>query len=154
MGSFIKSPFGRDEDPIHHMVELLSKEAEKAGTPLTDLDKETLAEECSDTRAMPDDLRWRAKELIARIFEGELSDEFVRDPKCFSSSLQWAGDQSYPNIVALAEEVYCDINPTAFHSLHGWEFAKDRMQLIGCGVLAVLLMFAIGIAGSILFGWK
>jgi hypothetical protein len=154
MGWFIRSPFGRDEDPTHHMVDLLSKEAERAGTPLTDLDKETLAEERSSVKPLPDDLRDRAKELIARIFEAELSNEFVRGPKCFSSSLQWAGDLDYPNIVALAEEVYCDINPTASHSLHGWEFVKDRMQLIGCGVLAVLLMFAIGIGASFLFGWK
>jgi hypothetical protein len=91
-----RSPFGRDEDLLDHMVELLSVEAIKDGVPLTERDREILA----DVEPMPEILRQRAKELIIRIYEAESLDEWDRDPKCFSCSLQWAGDGEYPNIVA------------------------------------------------------
>jgi hypothetical protein len=155
MSWFIKNPFGPDEDPVKHMVELLSAEAEKAGTgtPLSLVDKEILARESSPSDLMPEDLRQKAKELIVRIFEAE-PDAVERDPKSFSDSFQWAGDSSYPNIVALAEEVARDISRTAFHPPRGWKLVRDRMQLIGCAVLVVLLMFAIVIGAGFLFGWK
>jgi hypothetical protein len=153
MSWFIKSPFGRDEDPLHHMVELLSDEAIKDGVPLTERDRELLARENSRLEPMPEVLRQRAKDLITLIFEAEPFDEFERDPKCFSCSLQWAGDGRYPNIVALAEEVACDIaRPSA--PLYGWKLVKDNLQLVGCGLLVVLLMFAIVAVTGLLFGWK
>jgi len=150
MSWFIKrSPFGRDEDPLGHMVELLSAEAIKDGVPLTERDTEILA----NVEPMPEILRQRAKELITRIYESESPDEWERDPKCFSCSLQWAGDREYPNIVALAEEVACDIaQPSA--PLPGWKRVKDKLQLLSCGLLLVLLMFAIVAIAGFLFGWK
>ena len=150
MSWFIKrSPFGRDEDPLDHMVELLSVEAIKDGVPLTERDREILA----SAEPMPEILRQRAKDLITRIFEAEPFDDWERDPKCFSCSLEWAGDSRYPNIVALAEEVACDIaRPSA--PLHGWKLAKDKLQLVGCGLLLVLLMFAIVAVAGFVFGWK
>jgi hypothetical protein len=153
MSWFINSPFGRDEDPLDHMVELLSDEAIKDGVPLTERDREILARENSRLEPMPEVLRQRAKDLITRIFEGEPLDEFGRDPKCFSCSLQWAGDGRYPNIVALAEEVACDIARPSVPLL-GWKRVKDKLQLVGCGLLLVLLMFAIVIGAGFLFGWK
>jgi hypothetical protein len=150
MSWFIKrSPFGRDEDPVDHMVELLSVEAEKYGIPLTERDREILA----NSEPMPETLQQQAKELITRIYECESLDEWERDPKCFSCSLQWAGDREYPNIVALSEEVACDIaRPSA--PLHGWKRVKDKLQLAGCGLLLVLLMCAIVAVAGFLFGWK
>jgi len=154
MSWFIKkSPFGRDEDPVRRMVELLANEADKSGSPSTDLERETLSNDRSRLDPMPEDLRQRAKELIGRIFEGEPWDEFERDPKCFSSSLQWAGDSSNSNVVALADEVACDIARPGL-PLHGWKRVNDAMQLVGCGLLVVLLMLAIVIGAGFLFNWK
>jgi hypothetical protein len=154
MSWFTKSPFGREEDPVQHMVELLSAKAEKDGTPLTESDRAILVKEISDVEPVPEDLKQRAKALIARMFVEEPWDEFESDSKSFGSSLQWAGDLGYTNIVSLAEEVASEFIGEAFTPLQGWKLAKDRMQLIGCGVLTVLLMFAIGIGASFLFGWK
>jgi hypothetical protein len=150
MSWFIKrSPFGRDEDPLNHMVELLSVEAIKDGVPLSERDREILA----NVEPMPEILRQRTKELVMRIYESESPDERERDPKCFGCALQWAGDGQYPNIVALAEEVACDIaRPSA--PLHGWKRVKDKLQLLGCGLLLVLLMFAVVAVAGFLFGWK
>ena len=86
---FPKNPFGPDEDPVQHMVELLSKEAEKTGTLLTDLDKAILSEESSHPSSLPEDLRLRTKELIARIFADQPSRAVEQDPKSFLSALQW-----------------------------------------------------------------
>src|SRR5882762_7949454 len=114
MSWLTKSPFGRDEDPIQHMVELLSEKAEKDGTPLTDSDRAILVKEKSDVEPVPEDLRQRAKELIARMFVEEPWDEFESDPRSFGSSLQWAGDSSYPNIVSPA---HCNELPKLLGSL-------------------------------------
>jgi len=153
MSWFPKSPFAPDEDAAEHMVKLLSTEAEKSGTPLTDLDKEILAKGSSPEQ-VPEDLRRKAKKLITSMYLAEPWDELERDPKSFGNSLQWAGDSSYPNIVALAEEVACEMRGEAFPPFQGWKLAKDRMQLIGCGVLVVLVMFAMVIGAGFLFGWK
>jgi hypothetical protein len=150
---FKKSPFGCDEDPVQHMVELISHEADKAGSPLTDREREALARENSRSEPLPEDLRQRAKELIAQIFKAEPWDEFENDPKCFSSSMERAGDGRYPNVVALAEEVGCEIARLT-PPLHGWKQVKDAAQLVGCALLVVLLMFAVVIGAGFLFHWK
>jgi hypothetical protein len=136
-----KSPFRRDEDLVQHLVELLSQEAEKVGTPLTNSEKEALARESSRLEPLPEDLRQRTKELIRGIFEAEPWDSFDADPRSFTNSLEWA-DPSWPNIVALAEEVS---SGNAGHAppLHGWKRVKDSVQLVGCALLVVLLMFAV-----------
>jgi len=146
-----KSPFGRDEDPVKHVVELLSREADEAGTSLTALEKEILAQD--NLESMTDDLRHRAKGLIARIYEAEPWAEFEGDPKSFANSLEWVRDSRYPNVVALAEEVRCEIAGLT-PPLQGWKRVKDAVQLVGCGLLVVLLMFAIVITAGFLLGWK
>ena len=151
MSWFHKSPFGRDEDPVSRMVELLFQEADKTGTPLTALDKAILAKESSRSDPMPEDLRDRAKKLITRIYDNKLKTKPEKDPKSFLISLQWASDDpNYQNIVALAEEVA----HTSFPPLHGWELIKNRLQLVGCAVLIVLAMFAVVIGAGILLRWK
>jgi hypothetical protein len=135
------------------MVNLLSDAATKAGAPLSDLDKKILSEESSALGPMPDDLRQRAKKLIAQVFETEPWDEMERSPKDFGSSLEWAGDSGRRNIVVLAEEVACDIARPSL-PLHGWGLVKDKLQLVGCGVLLILLTAAIIAGVQALFGWK
>jgi len=154
MGWFSKSPFGHNEDPVNHMVKLLSDEAEKAGSPLTQSEKEYLAAGHSDHEPPTEGLEKKTKDLIVRIFEAEPWDEFERDPKSFGNSLQWAGDSRYSNIVALAEEVSCEMTGRSSPPLHGWQKISDRILLVGCGILVVLSMFAIGAVGTIFFGWK
>jgi hypothetical protein len=135
------------------MVKLLSDEAMKAGAPLSDLDKKILAEESSALEPMPEDLRQRARQLIAQIFETEPWDEMERNPKDFGSSSEWAGDSGCRNIVVLAEEVAREIaRPSP--PLHGWGFVKDKLQLVGCGVLFILLIATIIAGVQALFGWK
>jgi len=153
MSWLVRNPFKPDEDPVQYIVGLLAEEAERAGTPLTARDKEILAEESSPTNSVPEELRERTKQLVARILEAEPIDEFEREPKCFSNALQWAGDSRYPNLVALSEEIACDIGHPG-PKLQGWALVKDRMLLIGCGLVVVLMMFAIVIAGHSLLGWQ
>lgn len=152
MSWFSKSPFGHGEDPVEHMLALLCNEAAKDGIPLTDEDRAILAQEGFDQDAIPEDLRKRVKDLIARILITE-SDSFTRDPKSFNDSIQWA-DPHYPNIVALAEEVARELGAEAYPPLRGWARVKDKIQLVGCGCLVVLLMFIAVIFAGYFFGWK
>jgi hypothetical protein len=145
-----RSPFSSPEEAASHMVELLAKEAEIAGTPLTDLEKEILLQESSEHNSVLEELRQKVKDLTGRIFEAEASDELYWDPRSFGNSMRWAGERRYPNVVALAEEV----RRTAYPQPHGWKLAKDRMQLIACGLLAVLLMFVVVIVAGVVFHWK
>jgi hypothetical protein len=111
----------KTEDPLDRLIELLSEEATKEGTPLTEGDREVLVAE--SVKPMPDVLRQRARHLITRILEREPADEVESDQKCFSYALQWAADGRYPNIVALGKEVAGDIARPA--GLRGWQLFKD-----------------------------
>jgi len=150
-----KSPFSSPEEAASNMVELLAKEAEKAGTALTDQEKETLLQASSESPfSVPEDLRQKAKVLIRVIFEAEAPDDLDRDPRNFSDSMLYAGDRGYSNVVALAEEVAREIREAASPQQRGRRRAKDRMRLVGCGILVVLLMFVVVFAAGIIFHWK
>lgn len=136
------------------MLDLLSREAESAGTPLTAQEKEALLRDRSRWNPLPEELRRKTVDLIGKIFAAEDTDETVRDPKGFSSSMYWADGAGYPNILAVAEDVGRDTARTSSPQLHGWKLVKDRMQLIGCGLLAVLLMFVVVIVAGVVFHWK
>ena len=153
MSWFTRSPFRREEDVEGHMVELLSQAADKAGDPLTELDKEILKKPFSPLDPVPPMLIEKTRELIKGILNAKVLDEPEKDLRSFSNSLEWAGDYRYSNIVAITEEVACEWQQS-HPSLHGWQRTKDITQLIGCGVLVVLLMFAIVIAAHFLFGWN
>jgi hypothetical protein len=150
-----KSPFSSPEEAARNMVELLAKEAEKAGTPLTDQEKETLLQASSESPfSVSEELRRKAKALISRIFETESPEEFDRDPRSFSHSMLQAGDTAYSNVVALAEEVSRDIREMGYPPPQGWRLAKDRMQLVGCGCLVVLVMFVMVTIAGFVYHWK
>jgi hypothetical protein len=151
------SPFSSPEEAAKNMVELLAQEGEKAGTPLTDREKELLLQTRSDSLyslSDSEELRQKAKALISRIFEAESPEEFDRGPRSFSDSMLWAGDAAHPNIVALAEEVCRDIRKMGYPPLRGWKWAKDHMQLVGCGCLVVLAMFVMITIAGIVNHWK
>ena len=138
------------------MVELVSTEAEKAGTPLSDPEKEILLnasyEPTLTQSPIPEDLRKKAKSVIKRIFEAETQWESDENPKSFSNSMVYAGDTAYPNVVALAEEVVREFAET--RRLHGWALVRNRLQLVGCGILVVLLMFVVVFLAGVVFHWK
>jgi hypothetical protein len=141
-----KSPFGRHEDPIEHMVALLSKEAESGGTPLNEADKKILASEAMPARPVPEELRVRATRLIEQILEKEKAQlgDAEGDPKSFGRSLEWAGDPDYPNIVALAEEVVLSRRARAGKPLgHGQARLRNQVRLLIYGLLLVFLVILI-----------
>jgi hypothetical protein len=143
------SPFDRHEDPVKHMLELLSEEAYRAGTPFSDSEKKMLVSQASRRQPLPEDLKQKAKALIEEILKEEQISE-PENPKNFGNSLEWAGDGQYPNIVALTEDVVCD-RADAPARLHGRRWVKDRIQLLGCAFLFVLFMMLISFACNTLF---
>ena len=150
-----KSPFTRHEDPIYHMVELLSKEAQAGGTPFSEDEKSILAREVVPGGLIPEELQVKAKKLIEQLLEKEERSGEPSDPKSFGNSLEWAGDPDYPNIVALTEQVVCSGATTKnLPRLHGWSWIKDRVGLIGCAISIVLVMFLVVVIASIVFRSK
>jgi hypothetical protein len=144
MFKILKNPFANHEDPVEHMVELLCKEAESAGTPFSEVEKKILASESTSEESVPEELRQRAKKLIEELLRKEQTSGAVTNPKSFDNSLEWAGDPGYPNIVALTEEVVTSGGSLkALPKLRGRRWAKDRIQLLGCALSIVLVMLLI-----------
>ena len=126
-----KSPFGRHEDPTEHMVALLSNEAEIGGAPLSDADKKILASDATLSGPVPEELRARTSRLIELLVEkgkAQVSDS-KGDPKSFLRTLEWAGDQDYPNIVALTEDAIrsrrARVGSTGVAARHGSRIGFD-----------------------------
>jgi hypothetical protein len=85
--------------------------------------------------------------------ETEPWDEMERSPKDLGNSLEWAGDSGSRNIVVLAEEVASEIARPSV-PLHGWGLVMDKLQLVGCGILLIVLIAAVIAGVQALFGWK
>jgi hypothetical protein len=133
-----RSPFGRGEDPLTHMVSLLDQEAIASGTPLTENEKSILASEYSTRERIPEALQQKARQLIAQMLQRERGATTEESSKSFASSIEWAGDQAYPNIVVLAEEVITGGGFGRLPALRGRTWLYDRAKLISCAFLAVL----------------
>jgi len=127
------------------MVDLLAGEGEIAGLPLTVEEREILA----GGGAMADELSAKARLLIGRVFDKETRED--SDPRSFSNAMLWATDPAWPNVAELVAQVVAERNPD--RRLRGWARVKDMLQLVGCGLLVVLLMLAVVIAFG-LFHWK
>ena len=150
-----KNSFASHEDPVEHMVALLCKEAESAGIPFSEDEKTILARESTPEESVPEELRQRAKKLIQELLRKEQTSGAVTETKSFDNSLEWAGDPGYPNIVALTEEVVTSGGSLkALPQLHGKRWAKDRIQLLGCALAIVLLMFLVVGIFSVVFQSK
>jgi hypothetical protein len=145
-----KSPFSRDEDVTTRMVSLLSEEADRCGTPLSDAEREILS---SETVSPSEELRQRVLKLIGQIFEREQGTASKEDPKSFGACLEWV-EPDYPNIAALAEEVITSGGFGTVPPLHGRRWVKDRTQLIGCGLLVVLFLFLVVAVWSLIANRK
>ena len=138
-----KSPFGRGEDPVKFMVSLLSQEAGRSGIPLSEAEERILASEFAPRLPIAEGLHERTKRLIAQILQRERETPQEERTKSFVSSIEWAGDQNYPNIVAIAEEVITGRGLGQMPPLRGRAWLKDRTKLIGCAFVAVLFIFLI-----------
>ncbi len=146
-----KSPFDRHEDPVEHMVALLSEEAANVRTPFSEEEKKILGREVIRGESIPEGFRQKAKKLIEQILKREQEAEASKDAKNFGNTLEWAGDPDYPNIVALTEEVVTEgRSREGLPRLHGGRWSKDRLQLIGCAFSVVLFMcLAVAVFGLI-----
>jgi hypothetical protein len=145
-----KSPFRSREDPLDYMLLALSREAEAAGTPLSETDKKMLAAEVVPESPMPDDLKERVRPLISAILQRERAAEPVTNTICFGDALEWV-EPDYPNIAALAEEVITSGGFGALPQLQGRRLFKDRAQLVGCAVALVVALMVVGVIIGFLF---
>lgn len=141
MGWIRKTPFSRDEDAAAHMISILGREAESQGQPLTQQEVKLLRKEFEPMKQLPGEFAQRTKKLIRGVLERERGSGEHANPRSFSSSLEWAGDQEYPYIVQLTEEVSREIAPPI--PLTGWARVKDKIQLVACGIALVLVMFVV-----------
>ncbi len=145
-----KSPFSRREDPLDHMLLALSREAEAAGIPLSETERQMLAAEVVPEIPIPDDLKERVKPLISAILQREQATDTGGNTIGFGDALEWV-EPDYPNIAALAEEVITSGGFGALPQLHGRTLFKDRAQLVGCAVALVIGLIAIAVAIDFLF---
>ncbi len=128
------------------MIEILALEGQRVGEPLTSAECEILA----GTGVMSEELWTRARGLIERVFEAERESE--SDPRNFCGSMEWASDAAWSNVVELTYQVVDGLRPIP--RLPGWARVKDKIALVGCGFLVVLLMLAGVIASGFIFHWK
>jgi hypothetical protein len=132
-----KNPFSRGEEPAKHMLALLSKEAEKSGTPFSDEEQEILA---SGIVPIPWELVAKARRLIDQILETERLAGPDRDPKNFGNSLEWVDCDNAPNLVELTIEVASERRAMYPSRMRWGLWFKDRIGLVGCAFAAVILM--------------
>jgi hypothetical protein len=148
---FHKSPFASEEDAAAHMVALIAAQAEKIGTPLSEEERRLLLDESAPAPCIvPVESDAKFTKLIEQIFDSEVEPD---DPKNLGNSTQWAGDRSYPRVAALTEQVILSRSEKSTR-LRGRKWAIDRLQLVGCGVVAVILMMLVVALLSWLFGHK
>jgi hypothetical protein len=150
MSWFRNSPFAGSDEAVAHMLALLVAQAEKAGMPLSEGERKLLLEEATPPKIVGEESDEKFRKLIERTFDDEVDPD---DPMSLSNSLQWAGDDQYPKIVALAEEVVRS-RSEKFPQLRGRRFMIDRLQLIGCGFATVVLMMLVVVFFSWLFERK
>ena len=139
-----KSPFQTEEEAAERMVDLLAAQAEFSGFTLSPDEKNLLSTECP----IPGDLREKSKNLIQRVLLKETRED-SESPISFGSSLMWAGDLFYPNVVRLTEEVVIEGRAAGIlpqpPNRHGWGLLKDKAALIGCGLLVIGVLVIAGI---------
>ncbi len=150
MSWFRNSPFANSDDAAKHMVALVAAQAEKAGPPLSEEEQRLLLEGATPPKIAEEELNEKFRKLIEQTFDYEVNPD---DPMSLSSAVQWAGADRYPKIVALAEEVI--ISRGEKHPrLRGRRQIIDLIQLVGCAVVAVILMSLVVALLSGLFGHK
>ncbi len=143
---FYRSPFANSEDAVNHMVALVSAQADKLGVSLSEEERRLLVEEATPPKIADEESDEKFRKLIEKTFDSE-----VDDPMNFSSTIQWAGADRYPKIVALAEEIITSRGENR-PRLRGRRAIIDLVQLVGCGVLTVILLMLFSALVIWLFG--
>lgn len=131
-----RSPFADGNDPAMHMVALIAAEAERAGTPLNEPEKQMLLAHWDPKAIVPENFRTKAKKLIEQTFNYEADPD---NPLSLGNSAEWAGDGNYPTIVALTVEVMGE-RGEKLPRLRGRRAMIDLAQLVGCGFASVILL--------------
>lgn len=145
-----KSPFASGEDPVEHILGLLAKEADRASTPLAEAERSILTAKWDPETPISEELHAKTRNLIDLVFDHE-SD--VDDPRNLGNSLAWASESGYSNLSVLAEEVIRS-RGERLPRLRGRRWIIDRIQLLGCGFAAVILMGLFWVAVDLLFDRK
>ena|SRR6266478_899390 len=145
-----KSPFLHGQDPLDHMLLLISLEAEAVGTPLSDAEKKILGSEAIPERPIPDYLKDRVKPLVSAILQRERTAAPGSNAIGFGDALEWV-EPDYPNIAALAEEIITSGGFGALPQLHGARLTRDRAQLVGRALALVVALMAIAVTIGFLF---
>jgi hypothetical protein len=145
--------FGRDENPVAHMVSLLSQEAKRSGIPLNEEEKNLLGQDAPE-HPLTGELREKFSRLIGQLLDREQSDGAAADPRSFGNSVEWAGDPEYPNIVAIAEEVISSRRPAESFAIRIRREMKDLTHLVGCAFAIVIVLGVIVGLCVLLFGSK
>lgn len=148
-----KSPFTPNEDAAEHMVALLARHAELAGSPLNDEEKKLLREDALE-HPLTEAQRQRFLDLIQQLLERELKGEGAADPRSFGNSVEWAGDPEYPNVVALAEDVIVARRQAETLRVRMSRELKDLAHLVGCALMTVFLFAVVVGLCALLFGRK
>jgi hypothetical protein len=132
------------------MLALLANEAEEAGTPFSEEEKEILASRTS----IPSELDSRARSLIEQILEKERVAGPDKELKSFGNSLEWADCDSGSNVVELTIAVASD-KRAMYPPLIQWGlWFKDKIGLVGSAIAVVILLMLFAGAVSFLFGHK
>jgi hypothetical protein len=97
-----KSPFGSHDDPVQHILDLLAKEADRAGVLLSDAERSVLIAKSNPEEPISEELRAKTTNLITLVLDHEAD---IDDPKSLGNSLAWASNDKYTNVAALAEGV-------------------------------------------------
>jgi hypothetical protein len=118
--------------------------------PLTDAERRTLADEFELETPLSEELSAKARKLIELVFDHEAD---IDDPKSLGNSLAWASEGRQSNVAALAEEIIV-ARAEKPSRLHGRKWIFDRIQLIGCGFVVVILLMLFGVVVDMLFSRK
>jgi hypothetical protein len=134
------------------MVELVASEGARVGTALGDEEKAILLAQPSRRCPVPEELVWKSRKLIEELLHREKEAGDRKDARSFGNSFDWA-DGANANIVVLTLGVLTNSPPLA-PTLQGGKLIKDRIQLVGCGLIVVLLMLLTVIVAGNVFHWK
>ena len=124
----------RSSDVIAVLLSLVERKASAKGAPLSTEEMQILREH--DPSVSNEAHLW-----FYGLVEDVLNDAQQADDKeIITSALRGDKDSISPYVVWLIEEVICN-RPDLDPSEHNWFL--DKAMLLGCGLLVVLVMFAI-----------
>jgi hypothetical protein len=149
-----KSPFKSQIEATAQMVNLLSREAEAQGTPLSEDERKLLSSDAEGGICLSEDFRLRIIGLVESLVRQQRVLESNDKQNSFLAAFEWASDAYSPQIVVLTWQVIDSgvLGPPP--KLHGRKWLKDKVQLVGCGLLVVLFMLLVVVLIAFVFDRK